>query len=128
MNFTTKVKKSAIVRTLKDNKVTHKKTLKKATKAWREKVLAASDRMDEVTSGAGYAEKDICEAIDALSTLRHQVPTDMSKTYDDAIAMVESHSGQHIELEESDFRQLMQDQWSWKRSWNDTVSNYMALS
>lgn len=127
MNFTTKVKKSAIVGTLKDNKVKHLKKLKKAGKAWHEKVLAASERLDEVSSGADFTEKDICEAIDKLTELRHQVPTDMSKTYDDAIAMVECHSGQHIELEETDFRQLMQDQWSWKRSWNDTVSNYMAI-
>lgn len=127
MKFKSKVKKIVLVRTLKDNKVQHRKTLKKAVKAWREKVLEAEERLGDCTSGAGYTEEDICEAIDKLYTLRHQVPLDMSATYDDAIAMVEAHTGQTIELEESDFRQLMQDQWSWTSTWNSTVSNYMAI-
>ena len=127
MNFTTNVKKSAILKTLNDNKVRHRKTLKKAKKAWRDKVRKAQEDLDASMLGTSRTEEDICKALDTLTTLRHQVPDDMSDTYDGAIAMVDAHQGQTLELEESDFRQLMQDQWSWTSRWNDTVSNYMAL-
>jgi hypothetical protein len=127
MKFNIKMKKAALLAQIKDNKVNHLKTLKKAMKAWRKQVTEACEGLDVTCTEGNATEADICDELDVLSELRREVPRNMSNTYDNAIAMVEAHSGATIELVEEDFQQLVQDNWSWKQNWESNVSTYVSI-
>jgi hypothetical protein len=125
MKFNIKMKRVDLLRQIKENKARHLKTLKKVLKAWRKRVMDAAENLELTYTAKGSTESDICAELDKLSRLRSGVPTDMSDTYDSAIAMVESHSGTTLELAEEDFKHLVEDEWMWKHNWEITTSAYL---
>ena len=53
-------------------------------------------------------------------------PTDQTKEYDAAIAMLQMSVDDVINLEEHDFRNYVLDQWNWKQAWTASNIGYSA--
>lgn len=55
-------------------------------------------------------------------------PQDQTRDYDRAIRMMEMSQDEVVELEEHDFAQYVLDDWSWKRQFLLSNSNYSATA
>lgn len=56
------------------------------------------------------------------------MPQDHTHVYDTAIAMLKMHTGKTIELDSSQARSLMMDQWDWKMNFLLANSAYSATA
>jgi hypothetical protein len=100
-----KCKKDVILAKLKANLETHAKLVVEAregyTKKAREELKKLLGKVDE-------------GKINNLTfTLR--APKDYSSVYKTTISMLEDHVGTEIELEASEYRMLVEDEWDWVR-------------
>jgi hypothetical protein len=55
-------------------------------------------------------------------------PEDHTRDYDRVIGMLKMHQGELFELDEQMYQQYVDDDWSWKRQWLDTSTQYAAKS
>lgn len=53
-----------------------------------------------------------------------QRPESHEKDYDTALEMLEWHENDTIEVSQSEFKQFIQDEWSWKRQFAATTQTY----
>lgn len=113
-SMTIVAKRDDVLNTLRKNRETHAEIVKEARTGYVEKARQAlSSKLDKLASGK----------VVALSfTLR--VPLDYTKVYDTAIKMLELHQNATIELDATQVRNLMQDQWDWTDQFYGTNSVY----
>lgn len=105
------VKRAELIEKLTGNRDLHRKIFLEAQEGYRIQCIAELDKMlQEAREG-----KRIRRAVSLIE------PTDQTKEYDSAIAMLEMSVDETISLEEHDFRCYVLDQWSWKQKW--AVSN-----
>lgn len=113
MNYV-KVAVSDLLAQLKVNKDKHVKEFNEAMIGYREalkkelhdKFLLASSNVDVKHN---------------IDTVR---PTSYETFYDEAIAMMEWTIEKEVELDRNEFKQYVQDEWSWKNSFAITASLY----
>lgn len=54
------------------------------------------------------------------------VPRNFTKDYDRAILMLDMETATTVTLDEVDFRQLVQDEWSWSHQWAVSNASYTS--
>jgi hypothetical protein len=74
------------------------------------------------------ARKRILKSAPRNMYLSLEAPKDHTRDYDRAIAMVEMHQGETIQLTEEDVAQYIQDDWRWKRAFINNSSSYAAAT
>lgn len=124
MNFDIIVKKDTVIANLTAARLRHRHRLEEASKLWREKLKLELDNVRELyVSGADV--KELCASLEKLHTLHYNAPKDLTKNYDEALEMIKEHSVDSIPLGQEDFRNLMKDEWGWKKQWELATSAYM---
>lgn len=70
------------------------------------------------------AQLEAGEEIDRY--LRETPPEDHTKSYDEAIDMLEWATGNEVELTHAQFVQYVRDEWGWKGNWEVSNSAYIT--
>jgi hypothetical protein len=55
-------------------------------------------------------------------------PEDHTRDYDRVLGMLRMDIGDTFELDEQSYKQYVDDDWTWKRAWIDTSTQYAAAS
>ena len=55
-------------------------------------------------------------------------PIDQTPEYDRAIRMLELHQGATLSIDENTFANLVEDNWSWSRTWTASNSGYVSTN
>lgn len=106
--------KNDVLSKLRDNLAGHKKIVAEARQGYLKKAK------EEIAKRMGELEKG---KIVALS-FGLQLPQDHSRAYTSAIAALEMHTGDTIQLSGTDVRTLILNQWDWMQSFLGTNSAY----
>lgn len=114
MEFT--VSKTSLIETLKKNKTEHTDAYQKAIIKYRDKALEWFTQNIEIVRNGGQIEH----------YLRIPVPEEHTEDFDRAIEGLEWHSGDEINLTESQFEQLVRNKWGWHNTFTANTSSYLA--
>ena len=107
-----------VLKALHANRKTHSTIVAEARAGYLKKAEEAlAKRMLELKSGK----------IVALH-FSLMVPEDNTAVYDTAIEMLKRHTGKTVELEDTQVRALLMDQWDWKRQFLATNSHYSGTA
>lgn len=112
-----KVSKDQLVHTLQVNMVTHETDFEIAWEAYRK---AAISNVEKILDNAKRAPKG--KAIQLYINL--QAPENHVNDYTRAIEMCEWEISDEVDLTEGEFRQFVQDQWSWKDQFETSNKMY----
>lgn len=108
--------KDRILDILKQNRETHQQTYLKALDKWKTAMIDRCEEIIENINADSIAIDDI--------TIELTCPTSYKNSYDTVIQMLELADDMHIELTQAEFRQYIQDQWSWKETFTYTNATY----
>ena len=118
ISFETTVETSALLAKLRANRENHRKILAEAFAGYIEEAKATINKtLDELMSGRPVALQ-----------FRLAPPSDHTKDYDTAIAMVEMHTNQAVTLDSSDFANLVMDDWGWMRDFLHSNKKYSSTA
>lgn len=98
-NRTIKVDKKKLIKKIKENKDEHIKEYQRAVKAYKKEALSQLEKLKS------YIESDILDIRLDLIT-----PVNNSENYDKIIEMFEWEVESKVELEQSEFREYVQDE------------------
>lgn len=110
------VDKDRLLSTLRANREKHVSEYNEAVKIYREEACRAlRRRANEIK-----AEETLSHRIDLVE------PQTFAEDYDRAIAMAEWSVEETIDLDESEFRSYVLDEWAWRRAFAANTSSYIA--
>lgn len=110
------VRKDDLIKTLKENRDAHREQFLRAQSAYRMAMIEELDRaLDEAKRG-----KTIKRAF-ALP-----VPEDHTDDYDTAIAMLEWHTKDAVELSQREFMTYVENKWGWLTSFAANTQSYLV--
>lgn len=115
MDFT-KVKKSDLLETLRNNRAAHEKEFKSAKKTWLREAKKA------LRKAADNAENN--DKIDFSPLSELPKPTHYLDSYDVMISRLEFEVEDEVELDEREFKAYVLDDWNWKNQFVGTTSIY----
>lgn len=114
---TVKVKKSELVSTLKTNSDVHVREFNKAMEGyWRTAEREVEKLLDRVRNKRWDQPYQI-----AVSLTRPECHLD---EYNTALEMLEWSTEDEVELTQQEFKQFVQDEWSWKEAFAQTTQMY----
>lgn len=114
MTMIVTVDKEELLEKLKSNRERHIATTLEATHRYAEQVRRnLVELMDKL-------DKDMSSDININAT----APVSHAGDYDRAMAMLEMHSGEEIELTEELFANYVMDDWAWGRKWRSTIASF----
>lgn len=116
------VSKSDILKILKKNRKTHRTIFEEAVEGYKSAAIREIEkRVKQIKDG---------KLINIAVAL--PVPEDHTSEYDRAIKMVEMEVSDTITLHDTEFAELIMDDWHWKKQWVSSNSKYsmtaMSLS
>lgn len=114
---TVRVNKGELVNSLTENRKKHKSDFEAASKGYREYMIAELSKVEERLKAGETVE---------LRFDFDKPPQDHTKEYDVALKMMEMSTDSIIELGEGEFRQLVLDDWDWKRGWEACNLKYLS--
>jgi len=109
-----RVKKEELLTRLRKNRKEHREIFLEALEGFRKAAIQAFEKRIELIK----QRKKI-----SLHVSLDQ-PQDMTKEYDRVIEMLEMHLGNDIEVTAKEFRNYVQDDWSWSQSFYTSNSSY----
>lgn len=110
---TIQVKKDELLKALIENKKSHAEAYDEAAAKW------AIDMANAATSLGANPTND--KLIAELTACYRAKPAEYISDYDNAIKQMEMEQRDLIELEQSEFNQLVCDQWDWSRNFASNV-------
>jgi len=112
----TVIGKEKLMEIIQENRDKHRSVFLEAIDGYRLEAIKRLERMiEKIKKG---------KTIDQY--LRLPVPTDNTNDYDRVLKMMELDTRDEINLNEEEFAQYVLDDWSWKREWIATASNYTS--
>lgn len=114
------VNKDELLDKLKANKAQHRETYEEALAGYKDKVREELNRMlnetrDKVEEWLDRIDDEVLEVrLWAAPKADLPKPEDHTEDYDRAITMVEMSVDDELELTESEFAELVMDDWGWK--------------
>jgi len=108
---------SDLLRKLKENREQHVKDYNEALDGW--KILVAKELKEK--------QKTLQKTGDISFQFKSNKPTSYESEFDDIIAMMEWTTDKEVELEQSDFKRYVQNQWSWMNSFTATTMAYKGI-
>ena len=115
------VDKDELRLTLIKNRDEHKAIYDKAVIAYKEKFVRAAKRFAEDAVERAATGNFVFAQFGWLP-----VPEEHTEDFDRAIQMLEWEIGDTVELEETDFRQYVQNNWRWAASFASNSTSYIA--
>jgi hypothetical protein len=117
------VKTKALIETLKENKESHVKLFAETHQAWRD---ALERKIQDVNreAQAGASDEDITKGLQKISMIQRDKPECRADDYDSVIAMLELHTDNTIELDQTDVERFVRDKWDWKDQLEFLNSSY----
>lgn len=114
IKMTTVVKKSDLIKTLKNNLARHAGIVQEARNGYIHKAKASLERtLEKLRKG---------ELVSLAFSLRP--PEDYSEVYKNSLAMLEWNMAETVELAADEFRQLVRDEWDWTDAFFGSNSTY----
>lgn len=114
-------KRDDVLATLRKNRETHASIVAEARQGY---VSQALEELEEVKKKMAKLANGKVVAL----SFSLRVPVDQTKVYDTAIRMLELHQDELIELDSSQVRTLMQDQWDWTEAFYSTNVRYSKMA
>jgi len=112
------VNKNELIDKLRTNLKTHQTRVDLAQEAYRKKVsLELERRLMDARRG---------NPIDLAVLARMPVPRSYAEEYEQAIAELQWHTQDEIELSSRDFRRYVLDKWEWQEAFAGTTQVYLA--
>jgi hypothetical protein len=112
------VDKDMLLKVLQENRAKHRTVFEDALTGYsREASKVLQDYLKAIRMGK---TPDIHIILDR--------PEDHTRDYDRVIGMLTMHLGTTFELDETSYKQYVDDDWAWKRQWIDTSNQYAAGS
>lgn len=118
MDTTITVRKDALIEKIKGNMETHLETYEKAVEEFKKRQLELLESQVE-TARKG-------RPIDRLALSRMPVPENHLDDYKRALAALEMHTGEELELGEYDFNRFVLDEWEWQRTFLANTTSYVT--
>lgn len=112
------VNKAKLIETMKANREKHHEIVVEAQEGFRQKVI---ERLDELLELARDGRKINLHIGLAM-------PEDHTDEYDTVIGMLELDLDDTVLLDMSQYRQWVQDQWGWQRSFTTSNAVYSATA
>lgn len=117
------VNRIALIEKLKANLEKHKKDYEEAVIGYKEKLKYDLEQaLDLVTLCQNPSD------LRRLKPVRFEFPVSYETNYIDAIEMLEWSVEETIQLDQSSFKQYVQDEWSWTQSFSAVNSTYKAFA
>jgi hypothetical protein len=113
--LTVDIPREALVAKLQENRTKHEADYQTALEGFRESVIEDLQEKLELAQDGKDVERYI----------KHVKPESHLEEYDEAIEMYSMTVQQIITLPQSDFRQLVRDNWNWKQTWTASNTGYM---
>lgn len=107
-------KTDEVLETLRKNRETHSSIVKEARLGY---VKAVEKKLEKTL-------EDVRSGKPVVLQLFLQPPEDHTKVYDTAIRMLEMHQNRHIELDDTQVRNLVMDRWDWQDRFLGTNAAY----
>jgi len=134
MEMTMSYPVAKVLTALKKNRKQHAEDYEKAMKGYRKKrsealVEAGTKFLENFQRVTDLDKKDAdFELEDLLDDVELQMsePVEYLSHYDDYIEQLEMTSQEEIQFSRTMFKQLVQNEWEWVRSYNRTNSAYLA--
>lgn len=124
---TVKVEVSRLKDTLSKNLETHRAEYKEARAGFEDARRQAIAKLGEVAASCMDTKEGRQAVHDAYEELTElDKPTDHSKSYEQAIALMEWETRGVIDLSVTDFERYVRDNWSWTASFKNSASNYSS--
>jgi hypothetical protein len=109
----------ALIATLEANRAQHRVIFGEALEGWRREAIKwFNARVRALRNGD--------TGVGTYFNLTR--PVDHTKDYDVALAMLHATEDDTLVLDENEFRQYVQDEWGWKKSWVVSNSMYSATA
>lgn len=115
---TVHINKGDLVNALTENRKKHKADFETACKGYREYMVTELERAVIRLKAGENVE---------LRFDYDKPPEDHSEEYDVALKMMEMSVEQTIELSDQEFRQLILDDWQWRRTWDMANMKYLTF-
>ena len=117
--YEVKVNKEELLTILKFNRERHQEIYKKAFVGYREEVI---QHLEFILSEILEKDGKINTKIDLI------VPQDHTAEYDRIIGMLEMSVDETIEIDGTEYRQYILDEWDWSKNFSSTSSSYSSGS
>lgn len=112
------VNKSKLIEIMETNRANHHEIVVEAQEGFRARVI---ERLDEMLKLAAAGKK-----IDINVGLT--MPQDFTKEYDRVIGMLKLDINETVKLDQTQYANWVQDEWSWSRGFTTSNSAYSAAA
>lgn len=116
--------KNDLLEILRKNLKIHKEQFVETNKGWKDeckvKAAALTDTIANVPNPQDYKKQ-----VEELSRILSDDPVSHISDYEIAIEMLEWHQGDEFKVERTQFRQYVQDNWSWKGRFSTKFDKYV---
>ena len=119
---TIRVKVVDLITHLKGNRLNHIEEYEKAMAGYRIEMVSVLHWL----LNRAEQSKDVNE--DGSHAIKVVKPVSYLDAYDEIIAQLSWTTDSSVDLDHSEFKKYIGDEWSWSSSFNTTVSNYGAAS
>src|SRR5262245_26533705 len=111
-------RKDVLLKTLRENREEHRAVFERALEVYREKWIELLE-----------AKIESAKRGDRISqTFRIPVPEDHTDDFDNAITMLEWHTGDEITLDDWQVATWIRNEWGWQQSFAANTGSYLAGS
>ncbi len=113
-DFTVVINKMELIEKIQANRDKHRAIFEEALEGYRQAAITAfSERLDKIKARKPFT----------INFNLHE-PQDHTGDYDRVLTMLKMHQGQTLELGQEDFAMYVLDDWSWKRQWIASNTQY----
>lgn len=114
---TVTIKKDDLIEKIRANMGTHRSTYEKAVEVFeKEQKRLLAEMLRKAERGNPF---------DRLALSRLPVPEDHTRDYEVALEMLEWEVGDTVELDHTDFRRYVRDEWEWRASFAANTQAYL---
>lgn len=117
-----KVNRVKLLEKVKSNREKHRNEFLKAVEGYH---IAMAEYLEEEAS---LLEEAVKESNIYKAGTPPAPPTHYLSAYDDAIAMLEWSEEETVNLENNEFKNLVQDSWRWKQEFSEFARGYNSFS
>lgn len=114
MDMIITVDKAALLKKLQGNRETHRETFTAALAGY------AAEAENLLREHLEYLSQGKTPKINIILAR----PEDRTRDYDRVIGMLQMHTGDTFDLDETSYAQYVDDDWSWKRQWLQLSASY----
>ncbi len=106
--------KKVVLERLRENRSIHRQTFEEALEGYERRMVQELQRRI----------RDVRKGVPIEQYIGLETPADHTKDYDTIIEMLELTNDDTVVLTVPEFRQYMQDEWTWKTDFVNTASGY----